>query len=69
VKKLIALHSFKKGVAHIALAEPVPAACCDGRMTYFVINRDGKTRCVVCDELYANGSNAVNQTKKGETKP
>ena len=26
-----------------------PAACCDGRMVAMVINREGTTRCVLCD--------------------
>jgi hypothetical protein len=26
-----------------------PAACCDGRLVAMVVNREGVTRCVLCD--------------------
>lgn len=32
-----------------------PVACVCGRMAAFVVNRDGKTRCLVCDDLYQKG--------------
>jgi hypothetical protein len=34
--------------ALIALADPRQCAC--GRMVCFLINRDGKTRCIECDK-------------------
>lgn len=33
-----------------------PAICRCGRATYFVINRDGRTRCVSCDLSYSQGT-------------
>jgi len=38
------------GVARILLHEPRRCGC--GAMAYFVINRDGKTRCIACDVKY-----------------
>ena len=35
--------------ALVVLDTPVAATCCDGRMTLMVVNRDGKTRCTLCD--------------------
>lgn len=35
------------GVFRGVLARPRRCGC--GRMVYFVINRDGKTRCIECD--------------------
>ena len=32
-----------------------PMACFCYRMVCFIINRDGKTRCVECDEAYLQG--------------
>lgn len=32
------------------LEKPIVCAC--GRMTVFVVNRDGKTRCLDCDVKY-----------------
>lgn len=39
--------------ALVVLDTPVAATCCDGRMTLMVVNRDGKTRCALCDYAYA----------------
>lgn len=39
--------------ALVVLDTPVAATCCDGRMTLLVVNRDGKTRCTLCDFVYA----------------
>jgi hypothetical protein len=38
--------------AMIVLKEFAAAKCCDGRMVAIIINRDGKTRCTVCDSKY-----------------
>jgi hypothetical protein len=38
------------GVASIWLKEPMQCGC--GRAVMLVVNRDGKTRCVVCDTHY-----------------
>lgn len=35
--------------AHVILQEPVQAKCC-GAMRAWFVNRDGRTRCYVCDE-------------------
>lgn len=40
-----------KRAAVVALTEPRACAC--HRMTFIVVNRDGKTRCVDCDTKYA----------------
>jgi len=32
------------------VSEPRECAC--NRMTFFFINRDGKTRCIECDDKY-----------------
>lgn len=37
------------GAAGIVLTQPAECAC--GRMTFFVVNRNGATRCLDCDEL------------------
>lgn len=38
------------GIVRGLLLKPRPCPC--GRMTYFVINRDGASRCVECDLHY-----------------
>lgn len=40
------------GAALVFLPELVPANCCDGRMVAMVVNRDGSTRCTMCDSNY-----------------
>lgn len=45
---LIVAHDGR--VARIVLSTPIACAC--GRMVMMVINRDGKTRCIECDEVY-----------------
>jgi hypothetical protein len=40
----------REGIMRGILFEPRACGC--GRMTYFVVNRDGKTRCVDCDAEY-----------------
>lgn len=40
------------GAALIFLKKFMPAKCCDGRMLSMVVNRDGQTRCTVCDGKY-----------------
>lgn len=40
----------KGGVTHILVAPPEECGC--GRMTCFLVNRDGRTRCVWCDDRY-----------------
>lgn len=40
------------GTALIFLKTFMPAKCCDGHMVLMVVNRDGKTRCTVCDGNY-----------------
>lgn len=37
------------GALNVHPPVPGPAKCCDGRMVYFFINRDGVTRCSSCD--------------------
>ena len=37
------------GSALIVLSNYQPAACCDGRLIAFMVNRDGRTHCVDCD--------------------
>ena len=45
-----AYFAVKQDATRIVLKEPRKCAC--GRMVMFVINRDGKTRCVECDYQY-----------------
>ncbi len=33
--------------------------CACGRLVYFVVNRDGKTRCVACDLEYEKEKTAL----------
>jgi hypothetical protein len=40
----------KDGILRAVLSAPRRCGC--NRMTYFVINRDGKSRCIECDRLY-----------------
>lgn len=40
----------RDGAAMLALKTPIPASCCDGRMVFFVVNREGQTRCMMCDD-------------------
>lgn len=49
------------GAALVFLPEPVQARCCDGRMIAMVVNRDGSTRCTVCDSKYV-GELAAKET-------
>lgn len=45
------LHRDEHGVCTLAfLAEPVPCEC--GRMAAALVNRDGATRCLACDNKY-----------------
>lgn len=37
------------GAGVLWLAEPVEAKCCDGRLTFIVINREGRSYCISCD--------------------
>lgn len=49
--------------ALIVLKKFAPAKCCDGRMVAMIINRDGKTRCTVCDGKYQAEEKAREQTR------
>lgn len=40
----------RDGAVRVLLAQPRECGC--GRMAALVVNRDGKTRCVECDESY-----------------
>lgn len=40
----------RDGILRAVLSAPRRCGC--GRMTYFVVNRDGKSRCVECDFRY-----------------
>lgn len=51
------------GAALIVLKKFAPAKCCDGRMVAMIINRDGKTRCTVCDGKYQDQESARAQTR------
>ena len=44
------LFGHQQGRILIVLAHPLPCTC--DRMTAFMVNRDGRTRCVECDEKY-----------------
>lgn len=46
--KLFSLRNSPRA-ALVLLDAPIAATCCDGRMTLMVVNRDGKTRCTLCD--------------------
>jgi hypothetical protein len=37
---------------HVKIAVADPRQCSCGRMVCFLVNRDGKTRCLECDEKY-----------------
>lgn len=42
-------HRLPDGAALLVLKQPIKATCCDGRLVFFVVNREGQTRCVNCD--------------------
>lgn len=48
------------GILRGVLARPRRCGC--GRMVYFVINRDGKTRCIECDVLYCEALSLCQQS-------
>lgn len=52
----------RDGVGRAAVWPPVECGC--GRMAAFVVNRDGKTRCLDCDE--ANGSKPPFKLREGD---
>lgn len=48
MKQLMLVGSGRGRVANICVVEPVQCGC--GRMVCFLVNREGTTRCLDCDE-------------------
>ena len=51
LKPIVGFHRDAHGVAGLIML-PTPAPCSCGRMVALLVNRDGATRCVECDEQY-----------------
>ena len=57
MKRLIAVS--REGYGVLWIEKPIRCFC--GRAVHLVVNRDGKSRCVVCDLDYRNSQNKLSQ--------